>query len=388
VAGRAPRTSRVYAALWLAPVVFTLVLLGVYFAAGHFLLDFKGGLYGAGEAILHGRNPYDPGYFAHQAALQHAGGKPETIIYLPVYPAPALLAATPFALLPYPVAGVLFALLSIGALMLSLRLLGVSDWRCYALAFAPWPVMHGFLLGALTPLLCLGVAAAWYYRNHLLAPAVAVAAVVVAKLFLWPLVLWLAFTRRLRAAALAVAIGVSVTAAAWAAIGFDGLREYPRMLSDLASISEGVGVSPVSALLAMGIGAGAAKAVALGLALALIGLGWHLRKGLDGDRRFFVLAVTAGLVSSPMVWPHYLALLVVIVALASPRFSLLWLVPLVSYLAPIDQLRGRTWPLVPYLGMVAVVTVWAVLRDPRAPARLGSWRPTATSSATSSQTAR
>ena len=76
-----------------------------------------------------------------------------------------------------------------------------------------------------------------------LGSAAAVAALVVVKLFPWPLAVWLMVTKRWRLAAVAAALAVAVTAAVWAAIGFDGLTAYPGMLRDLAFIEADASVS-------------------------------------------------------------------------------------------------------------------------------------------------
>jgi hypothetical protein len=345
-------TVLLFAAL---PAVLTLAILSASFVRGPFLYDFRGGLYGAGHDIVRGHNPYRAAYLEHQAALKRAGSEPETVISVPVYPAPALVAAVPFSLLPYRLAGALFSLLSIGALLAALRLLGVSDWRCFGVAFASWPVLHGLMLGALTPLLLLGAAIAWRHRSRLWAPAFALASIIAAKLFPWPLGLWLLATRRFRAVALTGALTALGFLAAWAVIGFAGLAEYPRMLANLSFVSEGVGVSLVAALLALGIATAAAKAAALALAMAILGLAWQAARRPDGDRRAFGLAMIAALAASPMVWPHYLALVFVPIALASPRLSALWFTPLLAYLAPVAQTTGRPWEIVPYLAIAALV---------------------------------
>jgi hypothetical protein len=336
------------------PVVLTLVILSAGYVRGPFLYDFKGGLYGAGHDIAHGQNPYRAAYLERQAALKRAGHAPQTVISVPVYPAPALVAAVPFGLLPYAVAAVLFSLLSVGALLGGLRLAGVRDWRCYGLAFISWPVVHGLMLGAMTPLLVLGTAAAWRYRDRLWPPAIAIAALIAAKLFPWPLAIWLLVTRRARAFALMVVLALTVTFGAWAAIGFAGLADYPRMLDNLSYVSEGVGVSTVAGLVALGLPAGAAKAVALALAALVVGAAWRLSRRPDGGRRAFGLIVVSALVASPMVWPHYFALLFVPIALASPGLSPLWFVPLLAYLAPDAQTTGRPWAIALYLAIAAV----------------------------------
>ena len=49
------------------------------------------------------------------------------------------------------------------------------------------------------------------------------------------------------------------------------------------------------------------------------------------ERRAFVVAVAAALACSPIVWLHYFALLLVVVAVAEPRLGLLWFVPLAMW---------------------------------------------------------
>jgi hypothetical protein len=296
------------------------------------LFDFRGGLYNAGRDILHGHDPYRPGFLAAQAAVMRSGGialgaTSQNAFSIPVYPAPANLAVVPLSLLPFWLAGALFTLLSIGAMIFGLRLLGVRDWRCLAVSLLSWPFLFSLDLGALGPLLVLGAGVAWRWRERLWPPAIALAAIVVAKVFPWPLGVWLLVTRRFRTLALAILIGLVATFAAWAVIGFDGMAQYPRMLSNLSLIEEGRAVSLVAVLLAIGVPAGLAKAAALAATAGLLGIAWRLAKRPDGDAQAFGLAVVAALTASPIVWEHYMVLLFVPIALISPGLSALWFVP-------------------------------------------------------------
>jgi Glycosyltransferase family 87 len=308
-------------------------LLGMSPIRGHNLLfDFRGGLYDAGHQILHGQNPYRPVFLEVQAAVVRAGGialgeTSQHAFSIPVYPAPINLAVVPFSLLPFWLAGVLFTLISIGAMVLGLRLLGVRDWRCFAVALTSLPFVFALDLGALGPLLVLGAGVAWRWRDRLWPPAIAIASIVVAKVFPWPLGIWLLVTRRFRTLALAIVIGAVACFAAWAVIGFDGLAQYPRMLSDLSQIEQGRALSLVAVLLAVGVPATLAKAAALAATAGLLGLAWRFARRPGGDAQAFGLAVLAALTSSPIVWEHYMVLLFVPIALVSPRFSKLWLVP-------------------------------------------------------------
>jgi hypothetical protein len=211
-------------------------------------------------------------------------------------------------------------------MILGLRLLGVHDWRCIAVALISWPSVFAFGLGAIGPLLLLGAGVAWRWRNALWPPAVAVAAMIVANLFPWPLAGWLLVTRRFRTLALTVLIGVVVTLAAWAVIGFGGMSSYPQMVSNATFIQEGRAASLVAVLLALGVGVTVARVAAIIAGLALLGTAWRFARRPEGERQAFALAIMAVLIASPIVWQHHMVLLFVPIALLSPRLSPLWFV--------------------------------------------------------------
>jgi hypothetical protein len=344
----------------IVPVIVVFAVLAWTYGA-NFVSDFHGDLYDAGKAILADRNPYRVAFLSHLADVARSGGHPATSFAVPVYPAPDLLAVVPLALLPYKVAAVIFTLLGIGALVLGLRLLGVRDWRCYGAAFLSWPVVHTLRLGQVNGLLILAAAIAWRWRPRALVAGAAVAAAVVAKVFLWPLGLFLVLTRRWRALAAAVAFGIVITIIAWAVIGFAGFSAYPRMLSDLSAVEGTAGISLLSLAGATGVAHVAATAASVLITLGLIGLAWLSLRLEDGERSAFGLLVVAGLTSSSLVWPHYLALLLVPIALLSPSFGPLWLVPLLAYLAPVELTHGNAWKIALYL-VIELVVVMALCR--------------------------
>lgn len=354
----AGRRLGVVLALGVLPILVTLAVVLNLAHVSSFLIEFKGDLYGAGVAIIHGHDPYRASFIEGQAAIKRSGGMAQTFFAVPVYPAPALLAALPLSLLPVHVAGLLFLLLSVGAVVWALLLLGIRDWRCFGAVFICYPTIYGLAVGSVSSFMLLAVAIAWRWRAGVRAPAGAVAAAIAGKLFLWPLGLWLLLRGRFRTLALAAFMAATATLLAWAAIGYAGMASYPRMLSDLSAVEESVGVSLVSGLETVGIGAGSAHLTALAVTGALLATAWVLsrRSDVDGDRRAFGLVVVAALVASPIVWAHYLILLFVPIALMSPRFSVLWLVPLVTYFAVQPQVNAHPWQILPYLGLeVAVV---------------------------------
>jgi hypothetical protein len=311
--------------------------------------DFTGGLYNAGVAIVHGADPYRAEFLAHQAALMRAGhvviGETSANTFsIPVYPAIANVLVVPFTVLPPLVAGAVYSLLGVAAMVGGLRLLGVRDWRCHLLALVSWPFVYGVFLGAVGPFLVLGLGVAWRWRDRVVRPAVAVAALVAVKVFPWTVAVWLLITRRYRAFALSAAAGLVLTLAAWAAIGFHGLLQYPQMLSDMSFIQEDRAVSVVGILVVAGVPSAVATLVALVLGGLVLLLAWRLSSGPDGDRRAFGLAILAALTATPIVWDHYMVLLFVPIALISPRMSATWLIP-VSY--PLINALSRFVPVEP-----------------------------------------
>jgi alpha-1,2-mannosyltransferase len=278
------------------------------------------------------------------------------------YPAPAALALAPFGLLPYTLAATIFGLLAIAAVPLALYVLGVRDWRCYGAAFLTGATLSVIIAGALSSILALGAALAWRYRHRVKLTAVVVAATVVAKIFLWPLMLWLLATRRAGAASLSAVVLVVAALAGWTVTGFGSLVHYPSALSHMASLEQGDGYSTIAVGLAFGLSVTAARVAALILtALLVLGI-FAVARGEDGDRRSFSLAIVTALLSTPIVWSHYFVLLLVPIALARPRLSALWLVPIGFWMCSIRS-GGDVRMIVIAVSLTAVISVVA-LRPP------------------------
>ena len=315
------------------------------------LFDYRGDLYNAATAILHGHSPYRPGVLAHLAAMRRHYGVEDPVFAVPVYPAPILVAAVPFGLLPMWLGGVIFVLLSAGALVWGLRLLGVTDWRCLALALVSWPALFGLWLGTLSPLLVLGCAIVWRSRDRAVRCAATLTAMVLAKLFPWPLLIWPAITRRWRTLALVGVMALAASLGAWALIGFHSLVDYPHMLSTLSYVEQHAGVSLCATLISFGLSPGTAAALALLAAGALLLVAWRVARRPGGAPNAFGLVVIAALTASPLVWAHYEVLLFVPIALLSPTLSAIWFVPVLSAIVP--------WP---HFHAPAEMLMWPVLQ--------------------------
>ena len=184
--------------------------------------------------------------------------------------------------------------------------------------------------------------------------------VVALKLFFWPLLFWVIATRRYRTAALAAMVTVLLVVVPWAGIGFAGLRGYPHLLTSVSG-TEGPRSYSVAALLHTVLPSwGAATAVETTVGAALLVL--VLAAGRRGrDRDSFALAIVALLVLTPLLEMHYLAALLVVVALYRRRFGLAWVAPLLIWGAP-GTVAGSAIQVVHVLA-VAAATVALALGD-------------------------
>ena len=300
--------------------------------------------YDAGRAVLHGHSPYPT-----IASLPSVAGKR----FAPfVYPPVAAFSMAPLSVLPFDVAVAVYLLLAGGAVVLALRALGVSDRRCFATAFASPPVFAAIGIGTITPFLLLAAALAWRHRDRAAAAGLLVAYAVTAKLFLWPLWLWLVRTRRFAAAGIAAGTAAVAVAVSWAGIGLAGLTDYPRLL---ARMTELVGPKSYSVYaFARSVDAGNGTAEAAVYAATLVALVAAL-VFVKGDRESFVAAIGIALVATPILWPHYLVLLLLPVALLRRTFSPLWAALLLLWADAGGSSSGRPLAIAGVLVFVAAI---------------------------------
>lgn len=315
--------------------------------------DFRGGAWAAGRDVLAGRSPYEAPDAARLLAVENA--------YIP----PPLLAVlcVPLSILPWVPAAVVMNVVCTAALVLALRILGVRDWRVYGLALASFPFVSGIVLGQPDALLMLGAALAWRYRSSWRGAA-AVGTLIALKLLAWPLLLWFLVTRRFRQAGVATAVAIALTAGSWALIGFKGLAQYPRLLSADATAFQARSRSVVAAAVGLGTTAHAARILALLVAAAFAALVWRLAS--DRDLGAFTAALAFGLLSSPILWMHYLLILFAPLAIAHRRAGVVWLLPLAYWISPTD-LPAPVWKITWVLAVTATLSVLAARRmRPRA----------------------
>lgn len=337
------------------PIAWTLlgvlpVLLVLAFAIGprhhHPAYDFHA-MWQAGHAVAHGQNPYPA------VASIPTGPKAQYDEF--IYPAVVAVAMVPLGLLPFGVAAALFVLALVTAMAATLRILGVRDWRCYGVAFASIPVLESFRLGTLSPLLALGVAGAWVARDRRWTLPAVVAAIVLAKLFLWPLFVWLLATRRWGAAARSALLTAAVAALGWAVVGFDTLAPYPALLRKMtdAQLHNTAGFAG----LVSSLGADPAAAHLSVVLVAILGSAGILLAARRDPELGFGLTILVALLASPISWLNYYALLLVPVALTSRRLSGWWLLLLAFWVAPQPYSGGSTWHVVVPIAVATAATL-------------------------------
>jgi hypothetical protein len=319
--------------------------------SGKFALDFRLAFLPAAHAVLHGVSPYSA---IGSRALAHGTAF--------LYPPLSAYLLAPFTLLPPLAAEIVAVALLAAAVPATLLLLGIRDWRCHALAFLWWPTIIAIQTGNLTLFILLGLAVIWRYRDRRAVAALVTGLVVALKIFFWPLLIWLVATRRYRTAAFAALASVLLVVVPWAGIGFAGLRGYPHLLSTV-SRNEGPHSYSVAALLhAMLPSWGAATAIdtALGAGILLLVLVMG-RRGRDRDA--FALGIVAALLLTPLLEMHYLAVLLVVIALYRRQFGLAWVAPLLIWGAP-ATMAGSTIQVVHVLLVAAAAVAIAMTRWP------------------------
>jgi hypothetical protein len=277
----------------------------------HIGVDFRGEYYPEAQAVIHGHDPFPP------ASADLSGGANE------VFPVAVALLVSPLTLFSPGLASDLACVLLVAALVATLRLLGVTDWRVYCLTFG-WPATVSTIQTAnLTIPLGLLLAVAWRYRRHRWLPGIAVGVAVALKFYLWPFVLLLLATRRFASATTAVAI----TAASLVLIlPFTSLTSYARLMHTMASTFGPGSYTPIGLLDHLGAPSTLVYPIAylVGGATLLVALA----------RKSIPLTLLASLLLSPIVWLHYFVLLVVPLGLRWPRLAAPWLLPLVLWACP------------------------------------------------------
>jgi hypothetical protein len=303
------------ATMYVTGILLTATPLGLGF-------DFRFQYYDGATAIVSGEPLYT---YPDDPALEYG------MAY--VYPPPLAAAMTPLTTLSRDLASVLAIVGALAAVLVSLAIVGVRDVRCFAAAVITAPVWNVLETANVTALLTLALALVWRYRATTWPLALSLGLAVSAKMFLWPMAVWALATRRYGVVVRTVCVAVAALAVTWAAAGFQGVRSYPDLVARLAEIHAERSYSIVGMMAALGIGSVPAHVLMFVIGGGLLGVCIVFGRRGD-DPRAFTFAVAATLCLTPILWQHYLCLLFVPLAIARPRFSPIWLLPAVLWIAP------------------------------------------------------
>jgi glycosyl transferase family 87 len=281
-----------------------------------------------------------------------------------LYPAPAAVIPAPLGFLGYRPAVITWSLILVGAILVALRVAGVRDWRCFGLVLLSMPAYSSIHIGTPTPFLLLATACAWRYRDRPWAVSTAVAFAVGFKVFLWPLLIWLAVTR-FRTSIRAGIATVALVAGCWAVIGFAGASGYLSRLGGTVGTDQFRAFSVVALAHLCGLGAGGAHVagVVVGIAAVATIVVVGRRRSALADRNAFIAAVGASLLASPVVWGHYFLLVYAAFALTIRRFGIEWLAPLAFWVVPQQENLGSAVAVIVGLGLFVALLLWSARRD-------------------------
>src|SRR4051812_47897662 len=166
--------------LGVAPLIVTVMAINVYRQGNSVAFDFHRELFPEARLVLHGHNPYPPA----DADLSQGRNN--------VWPVAAVLPVIPLTFLPAATADWSMTALVLGSLVGAIWVLGVRDWRVYAVTLLWPPVISAYQTANLTLPLCLLCAIIWRARRRVWLPGIVLGLALAAKFFLWPLALWLA----------------------------------------------------------------------------------------------------------------------------------------------------------------------------------------------------
>ena len=237
-----------------------------------------------------------------------------------IWPPLSAFLVSPLTILPAGAADVVIVLIGLACFALSLWLVGVRDWRVYGVV-GLWPeVVSEMRVSHLTPIVAVLVAAAWRYRDTRNLPGLLVGLSIAVKFFVWPVALWLAAVRRTREALIAALVaGASLLLV----LPYMGIDDYAHRLSKLGRAFDQDSYTVFGLLVQAGASEGVARGATFAVGIGILVAMWRYQS--------FALAIAAALVLSPIVWLDYLALAALPLALARPRLSAIWFLPIATW---------------------------------------------------------
>ena len=254
-----------------------------------------------------------------------------------MYAPPVAVALGPLAALDLDSAVTAWYLLHVLALAAASALLPVRPGirlTAFGIAALSLAVTRDLVLGNVSVLLLLPLAAAWRWLDRP-AGSIAQALAMSVRPMLGMLLVWQALRRQWRAIAWTVGAGLVLIALTLPFVGIGGYLDYLTVLRNLTGVT-GVEFYYDLSSTALTLGLDETAATVLLLAGYVLAIGAMLLS-LRRDRELgFVVTATGSLLLSPLLWDHYLAMLVLPAAFLAER-GRWWgmLLPLAAWLPPV-----------------------------------------------------
>ncbi|MGN6608649.1 MAG: glycosyltransferase 87 family protein [Jatrophihabitans sp.] len=280
----------------------------------------------AGRAIAQGETPY-VGVGSSVFLAGHAF----------VYPWLTALPFVPLAAMSWAAAYALFFFLSALAVLGGVRLArpGVA-WSVSLGVLLLEPTIRGLQLGTLNAWLFLLLALAWRFRRRPAVLVTALAAAIIAKLFLLPMLVWLIGSGRRRSAASTAGL-VLAGVVAGCAFAEQSLGTYEHLVNALSAHESTHSSSLVALLASIGITGAPGAVAALGLAALGIAAAWRWSRTRGDERLLFCGCVVASVAASPIVWSHYFLLPMIVPVLFGWRPTSVFAVVAASWLIAVPS---------------------------------------------------
>ncbi len=276
-----------------------------------------------------------------------------------MYAPPLGVAVTPLNGLERDAAVSLWFLIHVAGLMAACALMPVRlsiRLAAFGLAALSLAVTRDLILGNVSVLLLLPMVMAWRWLDRPLG-SIAQAVAMSVRPMLGVLIVWQLLRRQWSAVAWTLGAGLVLIVLTLPLVGLDGYRDYVtvlRNLGDVSGVTFNYDLSSVAQALGLSERVGGLALLA-GFAIAI----GAILLGLRRDREVgFMVTVSASLLLSPLMWDHYLAMLVLPAAFLAER-GRPWalLLPLAAWLPP------ETYPLT----VIAATLLPFAAPDSRAP---------------------
>jgi hypothetical protein len=330
------------------------------------------------RALWAGMDPYLP---CPELAMRFLGSLPTNIVNHPTpHPPPLALLSLPLGLMPYKTAALVWFFLEICCLFaiswMALKWLtgrkgSTLLWQSVLMMMAllTWtPLYLELYFGQVMILLLSLIILSWqlFIRKKDLAGGLLLGGAVAIKIIAWPIILFMALKRNVRATCAALAVVVFLNLVAGLVMGFNCLAYYYLQVGPLVSKLHNNSVDnfslwTVAARLFLGTG----NQIILGIEAPPLYASLHLAKStitvlpimafifgmvwayLAMDREIAIgILICMTILISPVAWSHYL---------------ILCLIPLIIVLERLDQMN---WPIKDSALLLGVVQILLIAPDP------------------------